>query len=449
MAQAHWMTLIGTALCAVAAGYALLAAWLSRRPLRVIGTAGADATASADALASGRAASDAAPNHRMRPASYTLPGSGHYSTAPPASPADSHDAAHSTARQARDAAPSPTPRAVTVLKPLSGAEPRLYDNLATLCRQDHPDYQIVFGVREADDPAVAVVQRLQADFPERDIDLVISTRTHGRNRKVANLINMMPAARHDWLLLADSDIAAPPGYLCRVTAPLAGARTGIVTCLYTGRALSGFWQRLGAQFIDDWFAPSVRIAHAGGSRRFAFGATIALRRDTLTQIGGFESLAGRLADDYWLGELTRRLGLTTVLSDVVVSTDVTETTLAALWTHELRWLRTIRSLNPAGFGFTFVTYTWPMLLLGAALAQTPSAWLLVLSGALSRSVLAGSLAAAARAPLRDLLLLAEWAAALIGTEVSWRGQQLPVSDAAPDVARNAAPISHHQTRHPT
>jgi ceramide glucosyltransferase len=198
--------------------------------------------------------------------------------------------------------------------------------------------------------------------------------------------------------------------------------------LYRGRPAGGLWSRIGTQFIDDWFAPSVRVAHECGSHRFSFGATIALRRDVLDSVGGFAALSNRLADDYWLGELTRGSGLRTVLSDVVVSTDVTETHLCALWAHELRWLRTIRSINPLGFAFTFITFTWPMLALAAWLAPHPAVLAVALAGILARSVLAGSAAAALRAPLRDALLLAEWTAALVGDEVRWREQVMSVRD---------------------
>lgn len=318
----------------------------------------------------------------------------------------------------------------SVLKPLCGAEPRLYDNLATLCRQSVTGYQVVCGVRDPDDRAIAVVRRLQQDFPDTDLELVIDPRVHGSNLKVSNLINLAAQARHDVLVVADSDIAVPHDYLARVTAPLADPGVGIVTCLYRGRPVDAFWAKLGAQFIDDWFAPSVRIAHAGGSRRFAFGATIALRRDTLAQIGGFASLSDRLADDFWLGELTRQAGLRTVLSDVVVTTDVTETRLPELWTHELRWLRTIRSLNPAGFAFTFITFTWPMLVAGVVLAPAEWTTAMAIAGALARSAMAGTPAAALRAPLRDTLLLIGWTAALGGQRVRWRQQILSVQDPA-------------------
>lgn len=317
---------------------------------------------------------------------------------------------------------------VSVLKPLCGAEPRLYENLATLCRQGHPSFQLVFGVRAADDPAIAVIERLHRDFPACDIALVVDPQVHGSNLKVSNLINLFAQARHDLLVIADSDIAVPPDYLARVTAPLADPGVGVATCLYRGNPTGGPWSRVGAQFINDWFAPSVRIAHAGGSRRFAFGATIALRRDVLAAIGGFDALSDRLADDYWLGELTREQGLRTVLSDVVVTTDVTEERFADLWRHELRWLRTIRSLNPLGFAFTFITFTWPMLALGVWLAPLPAVVAVAFAGVMARSVLAGKIASALRAPLRDALLLAGWAVALTGKRVRWREQRLSVRD---------------------
>lgn len=324
------------------------------------------------------------------------------------------------------------PQPVTVLKPLHGAEPRLYENLHTFCLQTHPDYQLVFGIREADDPAIAVVQRLREAFPQRSIALVVDQRVYGANFKVSNLINMLPHAQHDWLVLADADISVPADYLTRVTAPLADPGVGIVTCLYHGIPGPSFWSRLGRLFIDDWFAPSVRLSHAFGSTRFAFGSTIALRRDALQTIGGFEALRDTLADDFWLGELTRRAGLRTVLSEVVVGTDVGESKLKELWSHELRWLRTIRSIAPAGFAMTFVCFTSPLLLLGLCLAPGPATAVLAALGGGARVLLhflqrrssdrAFAWHEVLLIPLRDTLLLMEWAAALAGWQVRWRGQ---------------------------
>ncbi len=256
----------------------------------------------------------------------------------------------------------------SILKPLCGAEPRLYENLRSFCLQDYPDFQIVCGVRDGNDPGIAVVRRLQREFPSLDLELAIDPRLHGANYKVSNLINILERCRHDRLVLADSDICVGRDYLAEVVAPLNDPSVGVVTCLYRGRPVAGLWSRLGALFIDDWFAPSVRVAHLFGSQDFAFGATIALKRETLSAIGGFEAIADQLADDYRLGELTRRRGLRTVLSQHIVTTDVIEADPQSLIEHELRWLRTIRSLQPFGFMFCFVTFSLPVAFVGFLLA---------------------------------------------------------------------------------
>jgi ceramide glucosyltransferase len=339
----------------------------------------------------------------------------------------------------------PAPVAVTVLKPLCGPEPRLEHNLATFCRQTHPQYQLVFGVRDPDDPAIAIVQRLMRRFPRVDMQLTVDSRLHGCNRKVGNLANMMAAARHPWLVLADSDISVGPDYLERVTAPLHDPGVGIVTCLYHGRAQGGFWPRIGTLFIDAWFAPSVRVASSGGGSAFGFGATIALRAATLRAVGGFDALKDRLADDYWLGALTRRLGLRTVLSEVRVCTDVTEGSLGALWSRERRWLQTIRSLHPAGYACSCITFTLPMLALGLWLAPTAGNGALAVAGTGARLAIymrrpAPGIPApghAAWAPLRDCLLLLEWLSAFAGSTTRWRRHLLPLHAPGMTPARSA------------
>ncbi|CAB3778905.1 hypothetical protein LMG28688_00623 [Paraburkholderia caffeinitolerans] len=355
-------------------------------------------------------------------------------------------------RRARARAPLP----VSVLKPLCGAEPRLYENLATFCEQHHPRYQLIFGVSSSRDPAIAVVRRLQAAYPAHDIALVIDSRVHGSNLKVSNLINMAAHARHDVLIVADSDIAVEPDYLEIVTAPLADSQVGVVTCLYSARSVGGFWPRVGALFINEWFAPSVRVAHSTGSRAFGFGATLALSRGTLERIGGFESLKDCLADDYQLARFARDHGLATVLAPVLVATDVIEPTFRTLWLRETRWLRTIRSVNPAGFASLFITFTSPWLVLGAfaywqlaaGAAAAGAGGASVASAVLGASTVGGIIArlavhargsASLRAfwrdlplvPLRDALLLLQWLAAVFGSHVIWRGVRVPVAN--PDV----------------
>lgn len=353
-------------------------------------------------------------------------------------------ATHKSTRRGRSrpcAPQTPPAHPVSVLKPLHGDEPRLYENLRSFCVQAHPAYQLLFGVREPGDPAVAVVERLRAEFPERDIGLVVDPRVHGANFKVSTLINLLPHATHDWLVLADSDISVSPDYLARVTAPLGDSGVGIVTCLYYGVPQENLWSRMGCLFIDDWFAPSVRLTHAFGSTRFAFGSTIGLRRDTLVAMGGFDVLRDTLADDFWLGELSRRADLKTVLSDVEVGTEVSETRLSSLWAHELRWLRTIRAIAPVGFVLSFVCFTWPLLLLGLLLAPTPLNLAVALLGGAARVfryVLQRRMSTSSSpwrdlwlSPWRDLLLLLEWSTALVHWRVRWRGQVLHARNHAP------------------
>jgi ceramide glucosyltransferase len=349
---------------------------------------------------------------------------------------------------------------VSVLKPLCGAEPRLFDNLATFCEQTHPDYELICGVSRADDPAIATVLRLQSAYPRCQISLVIDPRVHGTNLKVSNLINLAQWAQRDVFVIADSDIAVGADYLERVCAPLEDLQVGVVTCLYRAKGVAGFWSRVGMQFVNEWFVPSVRVAHMFGSTSFGFGATLALRRATLERIGGFERLRNTLADDYWLAGHVRELGLHTVLSPVVVETDVTEITLAALWDRETRWLRTIRSLNRVGFTFLFVTITLPWMLCGAGLAFAmlgglvlphgtlahPAAPIAIIAttttGLLARLTLHAMMSrernmfwcSLALTPVRDALMLVQWMVGLFGSTVKWRGVRMPVTEA--DIAEN-------------
>ncbi|SAK71022.1 glycosyl transferase family protein [Caballeronia calidae] len=351
------------------------------------------------------------------------------------------------------------PGPVSVLKPLCGIEPRLYSNLETFCTQTHPSYQLLFGVASASDPAAGVVARLARAHRGRDIELVVDGTAHGSNRKVGNLINLAAHAKHDLIVIADSDIAVEPDYLERVTAPLADATVGVVTCLYRARRIGGFWSRIGALFIDEWFAPSVHVADAFGHRSFGFGATLALTRDTLVRSGGFEALRDCLADDYWLAEHARALGLRTVLSDVIVATDVIEHDLASLWSRETRWLRTIRSVNPLGFLFMCLSFTTPWLLTSALLglgfehgtnvAEIVADTIVDMSTSLglsARLVLHWRSARSWRAfwrdlpliPLRDVLMWLQWLAALFGSSVVWRGVRVPLDGARARYDANAS-----------
>jgi ceramide glucosyltransferase len=316
----------------------------------------------------------------------------------------------------------------TILKPLCGAEPGLYEGLRSLCEQSTAGMQIICGVRDADDPALHAVRRLQREFPRLDLQIAANPTQHGASAKVSNLINMLPFARHDYLIIADSDVRVTPDYLERVTAPLLKEGVGIVTCLYRGCPRPGLWSLLGSLFINEWFMPSARVAALLGSRSFAFGATIALRRETLARIGGFTAIVDQLPDDYRLGELTRRAGLRTVLSEAEVETGVDEATLGDLVRHELRWLRTIRTVRPLGYALSGVTFGLPAGILGAVLAGGSRATLVMLAiTALARVMIDSAprksysfLAQLCLVTLNDLLAFSLWCWSFATRRVQWR-----------------------------
>lgn len=330
--------------------------------------------------------------------------------------------------------PQPQDRpAVSILKPLSGADPELYDNLRSFLEQDWPEVQLVCGVADRHDPAAEVVERLRRDLPDRDIVLVADSRRHGGNRKVGNLINLFPAARHDIVVIADSDMRVGRDYLAAVVAPLTRG-AGLVTCLYRGRPKPGLWSALGALHINAGFVPQVLVGHLTGAREGCYGATMALSRDTLGRLGGFAALADHLADDWLLGERVRALGLRVVLSPYLVDDIVHEPSLAQLFAHERRWARTIRLLAPGGQAGSLITHPLPLALLALAAGGGGLAWAAVAVALTARLALVyGSARAfgvpAAPAwllPLRDLLSFAVWIACWFGSTVDWRGERYRV-----------------------
>ncbi len=324
---------------------------------------------------------------------------------------------------------------VSILKPLYHDHPGLESCLRSFCTLDYPVYQVIFGVQDPDDPAHAIAKRLQDEYPSRDIQVVVSSRSIGLNPKINNLAGMLMAAAHPWLVIADSDIQVPGDYLDHVAAPLASSQIGLVTCLYAGLPGPGIWSRIGALFINDWFAPSVCVAWALHSRAFAFGATLALRRETLDRIGGFEVLANALADDFRLGEQVRKLGFDIELADIRVGTIVSERTFRALWIHEIRWLRTIRFVNPLGFAFSWLTLGLPVLLAGFTLAGGSVLAGVVLLAALGCRLMLHYQSAQTLGVesepfwmllVRDFLTLGVWLASLMSRRVVWHDQHLQV-----------------------
>jgi ceramide glucosyltransferase len=329
---------------------------------------------------------------------------------------------------------------VTILKPLCGAEPGLYADLLSFCRQDYPDFEIVFGIRDEADPACLVARRLAAEFPALPISVVVNPQLHGSNRKVSNLINMLPYARHEILVMADSDALVEPGYLRTATAPLREARVGLVTCLYRGMPTAGIWSRIGAMYINEWYVPSVLVAWFFGHRGYVSGQTVCMRHETLIKIGGLTAIANHLADDYRLGELVRALGLRIALSPYLVSGEYHEPTLDSMTRHELRWMRTLKVLRPASFRWLFLTFTLPLAVLGfvlvffqypeSAVAKVLLAAAFVLRLTLhfvhrigSRRALFSDLWLL---PVRDYLIWWVWFLCFFTSRVTWRGHDFAV-----------------------
>ncbi len=334
-------------------------------------------------------------------------------------------------------APTLVMPAVTVLKPLCGDEPRLEEALATICDQDYPSFQIVFGVTDADDPALEIVRRIQTRNATHDIAVVVDAAAHGTNRKIANLLNMMRAAKHDTLVFSDSDLHVPVDYLRQVVGTLQQPRTGLVTTACVGLpTASGPIARLGATAITHSFLPSVLLSRALG-RADCLGTTMALRRDTLARIGGLHVLAGHVGDDNILGRRVRRLGLKVGLARSVPMTAVPETSLPDLWQHELRWARTIRALEPFLFATSIIQYPlfWAALAIGLtgasaiACALFAAAWLIRALAALSvdRSLRPTATFPFWLLPLRDIMSASIVLASYTGARVVWRGHVLRVA----------------------
>lgn len=329
---------------------------------------------------------------------------------------------------------------VTILKPLCGDETELETCLRSFCEQEYPRYQIVFGVQSEEDPALDVARRLRQAYPELEMDIVVDSQLWGTNRKVSNLINMLRVARYDRLVLADSDILVRSDYLRRVIASLEEkGRNALVTCLYRGWSGGSPPSRLGALFIDDWFMPAVLVAkRLGLGSDFVSGATIALHRDTLDAIGGLAAIADQLADDHALGSRVRAIGGSIVLSDYVVAAHVNDMGLAAHYNQEIRWMRTIRLLQPLGYGFLFISLAPPLALLGALIAWGSSATTIAFVVTLAARIALHCLQANRYAtwswkdlwllPLRDLMNVGIWCLGFVNGSIHWRGHLYEISD---------------------
>jgi ceramide glucosyltransferase len=329
--------------------------------------------------------------------------------------------------------------ALSVMKPLRGAEPGLYEALASFLAQDYPGpVQLVLGVQDPADPAMAVVEALRRAHPDADVAAVVDGRPHGANGKMANLINMLPSARHDVLVFSDADIRVPRQYLSQVAAALERPAVGAVTCYYRGEARAGVWSRLGAMGVSYGFLPVVAFGVAIGMATPCMGSTIALSRQTLERVGGLERFADELIDDYEIGRAVRALGLQVALPPLVVDHGSAERNLRELFAHELRWAATVRAIDPAGHAGSIVTQPVPLALIALVLLGGPVyAWVAAAAALAARAWLktavdrlaGASSGPAALLPIRDLLSFVVFLASLFVRTVYWRGVRFRVSSA--------------------
>jgi ceramide glucosyltransferase len=329
---------------------------------------------------------------------------------------------------------------VSILKSLKGLDPGMLDAFRSHCRQSYSgEFELLFGVSGLDDPAADAVSRLRSEFPEQAIQLIVCPERLGTNGKVSTLAQLVPHARHDFLLINDSDITVGPHYLERVMASFAAQPVGLVTTLYRGRARGTLASRLEALGIATDFQAGVLLSRMiEGGLSYGLGSTLAVRRAALDKIGGMASLADHLADDYELGARVARAGYRVILSSEVVETATPAYGWRGFAEHQLRWSRTVRDARPWGYAGLVFTHGlgWALANVLASGLSPLSLWLLGLSFFL-RMALAMAVGAEVLGdhqvlpnlwllPLRDLVAMGMWVAGFAGNTIVWRGERFMV-----------------------
>lgn len=327
------------------------------------------------------------------------------------------------------------------MKPLCGVDPMAELALESFFLLDYPDYQLVFGVQDGNDPVLEVISRLRARYPQRDTALMVNDTLHGSNRKVSNLLNMKPLAKHDILVFSDADIHVPPYYLDDLVAALEAPGVGLVTTLYTGLpATPALAARLGAAQINQTFLPGALLARKLG-RQDCMGATMALTKSVLAASGGLAALANHLADDQVLGRLVLKAGYKIGMAQNIPVATVPEADFTSLFRHEVRWGRTIRKLVPLAYAGTIfqIPLFWAIL---AVLLSGFTVWSLVLLlfTVVARVVFARRVEKALRLSqtreiwlflVRDLFSLIIYIVSFTGRRVDWRGQSIMADSGRP------------------
>jgi len=327
---------------------------------------------------------------------------------------------------------------VTIMVPLCGADFGAYETYAALCRLDYPEYQIVFGVRDAKDSSLPIVNRLIADFPDRDISLVVRPDLIGQNFKISNLHNMLDPVKHEQLVIIDSDVRVQGDFLRKIIPILNEEKVGLVTCLYRASSAPTLPSALEAIGITSEFQPGVLVARTIEGMRFALGAAMATTRRALNGVGGFPALADYLADDYMLGNLLWRAGYEVRLSKIVVQTAPGHFSFTAMMKHQIRLARGIRACRPWSYAGLVATHGTALAFLNVLICQ--GSWsslrllLLVLFVRMTTAWQIGVLWLDDKilrnylwlVPIRDLLSFVTWCLALTGRKVEWRGEQFRI-----------------------
>ncbi len=324
---------------------------------------------------------------------------------------------------------------VTILKPVRGLEKNLKSNLRSACLQDYPDFQVVLSVQDFNDPAIPLLKEIQREFPER-VSVAVEDTQAGPNGKINNLLGALRHARHDILVISDSDVHLEANYLKALIAPLADPQVGFVCTLYRATLADRWYEKMELLTLNADFIPSVIFAYVSGASKFCLGSSVALRRSSLEGTGGLETLADYLAEDYEMGKRLWGSGKRMVLVPYWVNIVIDLKNLSQWWNHQVSWDQKTRAASPAGFFATIVTRSVPFALLFAALRLGDTLGLAILGGVLGLRLgtAAGILGWGARdreglrslalLPLRDMAALVSWSLAFTKKTVIWRGSKL-------------------------
>jgi len=330
---------------------------------------------------------------------------------------------------------------VSILRSLKGLDPQMYLAFRSHCLLDYDKYEVLFGVSDLNDPALELVEKLQEEFPLRQLRVVHCPEVLGLNGKVSNLAQMLPQARHEHIVINDSDIVVPRDYLQRVLTPMAKPGVGMVTMLYRGIAGKTLASRLEALGLSTDFAGGVLVARAlERGIRFGLGATIATTKTLLREIGGLEPLADYLGDDYELGARTAAAGYKVELADIVVETALPDYTFRDFWSHQMRWARNVKDRRPGQYFGLVVTFALVWAVFGV-LAAPHAWWTWIILGVAAVARLTSAVIVGRRVlqdphvlrdlwlvPLRDLVALSVWIASYAGNEIEWRGLRFRLRD---------------------